>query len=310
MPSISKTFMAVVNPASANGTTGRAWPDLSERLTAAGLEHDARVTTRPGEATELTRQALAAGYRTIVSVGGDGTINEVMNGFFDGDRYLGEGARLGILSRGTGGDLIRTLGLPKDEGQAIERLKAGRVKRVDVGRARFTSHTGAETVRYFINIGDLGLGGETVARVNRTTKVFGGFVSFLWGTLATVATYRNKDIELVIDGGEPIRGRMTLVVVANGQYFGGGMRIAPQAVMDDGLFDIVTLGDCGRIELVRSIGKVYKGAHLTHPKIRLYRGKEVVVRTPDRVLLDLDGEQPGVAEVTFTLVPACLEVII
>ncbi len=306
----SSASVAIVNPASANGTTGKVWPALSERLRAAGIEHESRLTARPGHATELTRQALAEGYRTIISVGGDGTVNEVVNGFFDGDRRLGGDARLAILSRGTGSDLIRTLGLPKGEAQAVERLKAGRVKRVDLGRVTFVSHSGAAAVRYFINVADLGLGGETVERVNRTTKAFGGFLSFLWGTLATVATYRNKDVELVIDGGEPIRGRMALVVVANGQYFGGGMRIAPNAVMDDGIFDIITLGDCGRLEIVQSINRVYKGTHLTHPKIRAYRGREVVVRSPDRLLLDLDGEQPGLAEAAFALVPACLEVIV
>lgn len=320
----------VVNPASANATTGKAWPALAERLRAAGLEPEARLTRGPGDATVLAREALAAGYRTIVAVGGDGTVNEVVNGFFDGDRWLGEGARLGLISRGTGGDLIKTLGLSKEEGQAVERLKAGRTRRLDLGQARFLAHSGEQVVRYFINIGDLGLGGETVERVNRTTKVFGGFFSFLWGTLATVATYRNKEIEMVIDGGTPIKGRLNSVIVANGRYFGGGMRIAPNARMDDGLFDIVTLGDLGRLELVANIPRVYRGTHLTHPKVRSYQGREVVVRTPERVLVDLDGEQPGLcgtrpaetgpagarpagadrAGAVFTILPGQLDVII
>jgi YegS/Rv2252/BmrU family lipid kinase len=302
--------MAIVNPASANGTTGKVWPALSKRLTAAGLEHDARVTSRRGEASDLTRSALADGYRTIVAVGGDGTLNEVANGFFDGDRRLGQGARLGLISRGTGCDFIRTVGVPKEEEAAIEVLRTGHTRRVDVGRAVFTGHDGREAVRYFVNIAGLGLDGETVDRVNRTTKALGGFFSFLWGTLATIATYRNKDIEIVIDGGRPVKERMTLVVVANGQYFGGGMRIAPEAAVDDGLFDICTLGDCSRPELVGSLRKVYKGAHTTHPKIRFYRGKEVTVRSPDRVLLDIDGEQPGLADVTFTVLPGVLDVIV
>jgi diacylglycerol kinase family enzyme len=192
----------------------------------------------------------------------------------------------------------------------VERLKAGRTTRIDLGQVRFTGHAGGEEVRYFANIADLGLGGETVARVNRTTKAFGGLFSFLWGTLATVATYRNKDIELVIDGGEPIRGRMNSVVVANGRFFGGGMEIAPQAVMDDGLFDIVVLGDIGRLELVANISRVYRGAHLEHPKIALWHGKEVSVRSEETVLLDLDGEQPGQADAAFTILPGRLEVIV
>lgn len=307
----SAPILAVVNPASANGTTARAWPAISERLTAAGLEHDVEFTKGPGDATLITREALVAGkHETIVSVGGDGTANEVVNGFFDGDRWLGEGRRLGLVCRGTGCDLIRTLGIPKNEDAAVERLRAGTTKRIDLGRVRYTAHSGEEAVRYFINIADLGLGGETVARVNRTTKAFGGFVSFLWGTLATVATYHNKDIELIIDGGHPLKGRMNTVVVANGRFFGGGMEIAPEAVMDDGLFDVIVLGDIGRLELVRSIAKVYSGTHLDHPKISLSRGKEVVVRSPDTVLLDVDGEQPGRGDAVVTIIPARLDVIV
>jgi len=301
--------LAVVNPASANGTTGRAWPSISRRLEEAGIAHQAELTGAPGEATAITRQALAGGFETILSVGGDGTVNEVVNGFFDGERRLGEGVRLGLICRGTGCDFIRTLGIPKDEDKAVQRLTAGRTRRVDVGRVRFTAHDGGEVSRHFINIGDLGLGGETVARVNRTTKVFGGFVSFLWGTLATMATYHNKDVELVVDGGEPLRGRVNSVVVANGRFFGGGMEIAPEAAMDDGLFDVVVLGDIGRLELVRNIGKVYRGAHLDHPKISLTRGREVVVRSTDVLLLDLDGEQPGRGDAVFTVLPACLDII-
>jgi len=310
MGEVPISVAAVVNPASANGTTAKAWPGLADRLKTAGLEPKAFITKGPGEATQLTRRALAEGFRTIIAVGGDGTVNEVVNGFFDGDKWLGEGARLGLISRGTGGDLRRTLGLPTDERETIERLKTGRVKRVDLARVRFVDHAGNQAVRHFINVGDVGLGGDTVARVNRTTKAFGGKISFLWGTLATVAGYRNKDLEITIDGGEPIRGRMCMAVVANGQYFGGGMRIAPEAAMDDGLLDIVLLGDLGKVELVRNIGRVYQGRHTTHPKVKFYRGRTVTVRSTPPAQLDLDGEQPGRTDAVFTILPGLLEVIV
>ena len=305
-----KPWLCIVNPASANRTTGKVWPSISEQLKAAGLDHEARVTVGPGDATGLTREGLKAGFRTIVAVGGDGTANEVVNGFFDGEKWLGDGARLGLISRGTGRDLIKTLGLPKDEGEAIERLKAGRTRRLDLGRVRFTDHAGQPAMRHFINIGDIGLGGDTVARVNRTTKALGGKISFLWGTLATVAGYRNKDVELVIDDGEPIRDRMCMVVVASGQYFGGGMRIAPDAQPDDGLFDVAVLGNLGKLELIMNIPKVYKGTHVTHPKIKFYHGTEVVIRSTPPAMLDLDGEQPGRTEARFSLLPGLLDVFV
>ncbi len=304
------TFMAVVNPASANKTTGRAWAGISRRLREAGLEHESRLTTRPGEATELTRQALAEGYRTIVAVGGDGTVNEVVNGFFDGERWLGKGARLGILSRGTGSDLIKTLGLPKDETEAIARLKAGRTRRVDLGRVTFTDHAGQAAARYFINICGLGLDGDVVARVNRTTKAFGGKISFLWGTLATVAGYRNKDLEIVIDDGEAIKGRMCMVAVANGQYFGGGMRIAPQASPVDGLLDVVVLGDMGRLELVANLPKVYEGTHISHPKVSVWRVRQVEIHSVAPLYFQVDGDPLGETPTRLRVLPGALQVLV
>ncbi len=307
---VARPMLFVVNPASANRTTGRAWPGLAARLREAGLEHEARLTAAPGDASAITRQALREGFRTIVSVGGDGTVNEVVNGFFDGEKFLGQGARLGVISRGTGRDLIRTLGLPKDEGEAIARLKAGKTRRVDVGRARFLGHDGKAAMRHFINIGEVGLGGDTVARVNRTSKALGGKVSFLWGTVATLAGYRNKNLEVVIDGGQPITGRMCLVAVANGQYFGGGMRIAPDAAMDDGIFDVVIIADITKPDLLVNIPKVYKGTHTTHPKISFYHGREIAIRSSEGATVDLDGEQPGRADATFSILPGLVDVIV
>jgi YegS/Rv2252/BmrU family lipid kinase len=296
----------VVNPASANGKTGRRWPEIAAMLEREGLKFDANLTAGPGEATELTRRALRGGCGLVVSVGGDGTANEVVNGFFTAEGPVKKEAAAGFIAMGTGSDLIKTLGIPKDPGEAVKHLLRSPRRAVDVGRVAFTDHAGLEKTRYFINIADLGLGGDTVARVNRTSKALGGFASFLWGTVVSLLLYRNQPMCVSVDGQVVCDEPVTIVVVGNGCYFGGGMQIAPGAEMADGFFDIVILHNMNKASLLANLPKVYKGAHLTHPRVTSLRGRKVAIRSTGTALLDLDGEQPGRAPVDIELQPGAL----
>lgn len=307
-PAASPAAAVIVNPHSANRTTGKVWPALCRLLAEAGFDFRWDYTTGPLAAISMTRQALRAGYQTIVSVGGDGTLNEVVNGFFgENGSPINPDASLGVISRGTGCDFIRAAGIPKNELAAAARLFAVPARLVDVGRVRFRGHDGQENERFFLNIADVGLGGETVDRVNHTTKAFGGFVSFLVGTVASLALYSNKDVEIAIDGGEPLRARVCIVAVANGRYFGGGMQIAPRAVLDSGHFDVVIVGDLGKLELLWNLPRVYKGAHLTHPKVTCLTGRHVIIRSREKVFLDTDGEHPGFLDAEFSILPRVLK---
>lgn len=299
----------IVNPRSADGTTGSQWARLERMITREGLKGEARFTEGPGHATALVRTALAEGHRLIVAVGGDGTVNEVVNGFFSptGDA-LAPDAELGLLCRGTGCDFIKSLGIPKREDLALQRIRQGSSRPIDLGRADFRDAAGRETLRYFDNIAEAGLGGAVAGRANRSSKALGGFASFLVSTLATVATHRSQPMTVQWDDEAPLTLTALNVVVGNGRYFGGGMHILPQAELDDGLFDVLLMGDLGRGELVRNLAKVYTGKHLTHPKVRHLRARRVKITSTEPVLLDLDGEQPGLAPVTFTLQPAALRV--
>ena len=166
----------------------------------------------------------------------------------------------------TGADLIKTLKIPKDAEQAAGVIARGRTRRIDVGRLTFRDHDGAEVKRYFVNIASFGMGGAVDERVNRTTKVFGGFASFLWATLVTLFTYRNPPVSVSVDGGDPVELKITNVAVANGRFFGGGMMVAPKAEMDSGLFDVVFIGTMTVPEALGSISRIYKGTHLARPK--------------------------------------------
>ena len=303
----SLKIAAVVNPAAANGATAKQWPEIASMMEGEGLSFETFMTEGPEHATELARGALQKGCDLIISVGGDGTHNEVMNGFFTPQGPVRPEAQLGFISMGTGSDLIKTLEAPKDPREAIEHLMKAPAQAVDVGKLSFTDHQGERETRYFINIAGLGLDGDTVGRVNRTSKALGGFVSFLWGTVVSLMLYRNKEMAVTVDDQLVFEGMAVITAVANGRYFGGGMCIAPQAEMADGLFDVVIMHSLGKAALLFNLPKVYKGTHLDHPFSIFVRGRKVVIET-EEALLNLDGEQPGRGPVEVELLPLALQV--
>ncbi|NLA04836.1 MAG: diacylglycerol kinase family lipid kinase [Firmicutes bacterium] len=297
----------VVNPASANGATARQWPEIASSMEAEGLSFETLMTEYPEHATELARGALQKGCDLIISVGGDGTHNEVMNGFFTPQGPVRPEAQLGFISMGTGSDLIKTLQSPKEPGAALEHLLKAAPREVDVGKLSFISHRGNKEIRYYINIAGLGLDGDTVGRVNRTSKALGGFVSFLWGTVVSLMLYRNKEMAVTVDDKLVFEGPAVIAAVANGRYFGGGMCVPPHAEMADGLFDVVILHSLGKAALLYHLPKVYKATHLDYPFCIFVRGRKVLIET-EEALLNLDGEQPGRGPVEVELLPLALRV--
>ncbi|MDD2481067.1 MAG: diacylglycerol kinase family protein [Lutispora sp.] len=303
-----KKILAIVNPVSSNGSTGRQWPNFEKAIRDSGIAFDFVFTEYPMHAKELTQNALNSGYEVILSVGGDGTMNEVLNGFFQDGKIINENAALAVFSRGTGCDLIRTIGINKDVYSMIELLKEMKSSVYDVGSVEFTKYGGEKTQRYFLNVSDVGIGGETTFRVNKNSKALKGFLSFMLGALTTIFTYKNKNFEISIDDMN-INERLNSIIVANGKYFGGGMKIAPMAEMNDGYFDIIILGNFNKFELLYNFSKIYDGSHLSHPKVKHYRGKTVRVNAKQKALIEVDGEQPGVIEAEFHILPQKLKVL-
>lgn len=298
----------VVNPASGNASTGKRWDELSGRIRGLGLEHDALMTHAPGDATELAARAIREGATTVVAVGGDGTINEVANGFFV-EGVDASAAALGLLPMGTGGDFRRTVGVPDDFEPAIHALRERRLRRIDAGKVEAVGLDGSPMTRHFVNIADAGIGGVVVERVNRTTKLFGGRASFQYAAMMTLLTFKPPMVR-VESSEASFEGRAQNVVVANGQYFGGSMHVAPGAIPDDGLFDIVLFGDIARLEALRSINDIYSAKHLENPKVQAWRTGRLRVSSDERVLIDIDGEICGTLPATFTVVPLAIELVI
>jgi YegS/Rv2252/BmrU family lipid kinase len=290
----------LVNPASENGATGRRWPEIAKRAAAAGLSGDALLSERPGQLTELARRAADEGAQLLVAVGGDGTVHEVVNGIAGRP-----GVDLAILPRGTGRDFVRTYGIPRSLDDAVRTAKDGRVREIDLGRARFRSRQGEDAQAYFANIASAGMSGAIAKRANETSKALGGKASYFWSTFAVFARWRTSEIVVEV-GTETRRGRMHDVIVANGRYLGGGMMICPQAEPDDGVFDVLLIGDLTKRDLLLTLPKTYRGRHLPHPKAELLRGATVEIDADKPLPVELDGEQPGTTPVRFELVPHAL----
>jgi diacylglycerol kinase (ATP) len=218
-----------------------------------------------------------------------------------------EGVELAVIARGTGWDFVRTYGIPRRVDEAVAVALEGTTRTIDLGRAAYRSWAGPEVESYFANIASVGMSGAIAQRANETTKALGGKASYLWATLAVFARWQNNEVRLSV--GDEIRGgRMHDVVVANGRYFGGGMMICPEAEPDDGLFDVLLIGDLTKRDLLLTLPKTYRGRHLPHPKAELLRGAAVTVDAESPLPIELDGEQPGTTPIRFEVVPQALRV--
>lgn len=298
----------IVNPRSANGRTGRDWPGIEARIREACAPEAVVHTERPGHATGLARELLDSGYLQIVSVGGDGTHHEIVNGFFRDDAPVNPEARMAILPQGTGSDLARSLQFRTLE-DALTALRAGAVRPIDVGRARFMSHNDRNTTEYFLNCAHIGFGGHVADRVNRTSKALGGFMSFLIGVLRGLAS--SKSPVMTVTAGEScVSGRINDVIIANAQWDGGGMFVAPNAALDSGSFEVYVIDDLGIIAAVRNLHKVYKGRLMDRPDIvQHFRVQRIEAHSPERVLINLEGEQPGKLPASFEILPGVLNLV-
>ncbi|MSO57487.1 MAG: diacylglycerol kinase family lipid kinase [Thermoleophilia bacterium] len=292
----------LVNPASANGSTGRWWPELARRAAAAGLEGDVLLSERRGQITELARTAALGGAQRLVVVGGDGTVNEAVNGLAG----LPDPPELAIVPRGTGWDLARTFRLPREIEAAAQVALTGALVSLDLGRASYRASDGSPAETWFANVASAGMSGAIAQRANATTKAFGGKTSYLLATLRVFTAWTASEVRLTVDG-ETRSGRMLDVIVGNGRFVGGGMLMCPEARTDDGYFDVVTIGDLSKADLLRTIPKVYRGAHLPHPKAELLRGAVVTIDADTSLPVEFDGEQPGTTPARFEVVARALK---
>lgn len=293
--------IVIVNPSSASGGTGESWPQVASDLRSQFGSFRVIFTKHRGDAAALANEAARKGAKFIIACGGDGTISEVANGILSS----GKDVELGILPSGTGGDFRRTLEIPSQTRAAAQILRTGRTVRIDVGRVSFVDHYGAEAMRYFVGVASCGISTKVIERVKAQN------ISFAASLVQTAMRTTPTHLVVQLDDGHERRLLVLNLCVANARYFGGGMKIAPDAKLTDGKFDIVGIGDLSALKLFTSAPRVYLGSHLSMPEVSHALARKITVRPADRaaeVALEVDGELPGRLPATFQIIPEALRV--
>ena len=308
--------LVIVNPTSAQGRTRSTWPRVASDLRTHFGPFNCVFTEKGGDAKRLAVDGAREGRQLIIACGGDGTINEVANGILES----GVDAELGILPSGTGGDFRRTLGLPTHTATAARSLRMGLTRRIDVGRVTYQTKDDLQETRYFLGVASCGMSGQIIKRVKAektqwlpfdSSRWLSGRLTFANATLQTTLASVNTPLIYKIDDGEERRLTVANFCIANARYFGGGMKIAPRALLDDGRFDIVIIGDLSPFEIIANAHRLYAGAHLSMKQVHHAHATRVHLkpaRNNARVALEVDGELPGHLPATFEIIPKALRI--
>jgi YegS/Rv2252/BmrU family lipid kinase len=297
----------IINPRSGGGLSQRRWASYVGPLTDGLGPFDVRFTQAKGDGRRIAHEEALAGRVLIVAMGGDGTISEVADGIL----AAGGKSELGIIPRGTGGDFRRTLNLDDDMGKAAHRVRETPARTIDAGHVSFIADDGSPAARHFVNVVSFGFSSDVARRANDSSKKLGGRAAFLSATLRSLVSYDNADVVLSLDDQPERRMRLMLAAVGNGRFFGGGMKICPEALLDDGSLDLVMVGNLGRAAVMANLHRLYGGTHLTMKEVQGTRVRRMKVAPADssaKIPLEIDGETPGHLPASFELLKGALRV--
>ncbi len=309
---MNRKIAAIVNPQSAGGRTARRWSEIARQLERRLGRVEARVTERPGHAIELTRNLLSEGFDLIIGAGGDGTFNEIANGFIEADELMRPGSAMGILPAGTGGDFQRMFGFNEQDGlqQALDTLTTGEPQLIDAGKAEFIGVDGKAQTRYFVNLVSFGMGGSVARRSSNIFSALSGRSAFLWATFRVLMSYRGRTVRLTLDGeGPPAEYHITNVAVGNGRFHGGGMHPCPTALLNDGVLEVTVIEYMNVLRLLRDIRVLYSGEIYKHPKVHHLRGVHVTASAEQSTYIEIDGEPLGKLPLEISILPGKLPVL-
>lgn len=319
--SSSSLPLVIVNPTSAGGATARRWAGIASDLRTHFGAFECHFTRAANDARDIAARETKAGRTLLIACGGDGTINEVANGILSVEGNSGDKPELGILSSGTGGDFRRTLGIPTHSATAARALRDGHTRTIDVGQVTYTSGAGGESAsRYFLVVSSTGMAGKVLEKIKGessawlpapASRLFGGKLNFVAATLSTVMQFEKPKLVFEIEDGEERRATIINFCVCNARYFGGGMNIAPDAKLDDGVLDLVIIGDIERTRIIANIHKLYNGSHIGLEGVSHELIRHLAVRAEDsaaQILIETDGEIVGHLPAKYEIVPRALRV--
>jgi YegS/Rv2252/BmrU family lipid kinase len=306
--------LVIANPKSAAGSTRERWSAIASNLRTHFGAFNVAFTKGPGDGIEIARRAAAAGREFIIACGGDGTINEIANGIL----RSGNDAELGVFPSGTGGDFRRTIGMPAEIREAARALKEGEAKRIDVGKVSFVGHDDNPAERYFLNVTSFGLAASIIARVKGSNSLswlpidnVRGRASFALSTLQEVVAIGATTVRVKLDDKQERTLQTVNFCIANARYFGGGMKIAPAAKINDGLLDVINIGDINTAKIILNAYTLYRGTHLDLPEVKDTLAKRIEARPLNKdqeVHIEIDGELPGKLPAVYEVVPGAIRV--
>ncbi len=305
--------LAIVNPAARKGGVGKDWPQIEAKMAAVDVVPEVKFTNAPGDATGLARQAAADGFDQIISVGGDGTNNEIINGLVTDDSNPTPDILFSPLPVGTGNDLCRTLGFFADDGAGYRALANGEARRIDLLKARCRAEGGGTNTRYGVLHTAFGAAGEIAYRSDRSRllKKLVGDLSYYVVTLQVALTYRIRTIDLTIDDAPSARQMLFTGLACNNPYAGGSMFIAPDASLEDGVLDLVVFGDMPRRDILFKPPSWFRaGQHVHHPNVETVTGRRFHLDGDTTMLVTLDGETAGRLPLTVDVLPSMLQVLV
>lgn len=306
--SIQKEWLVIVNPNAGNKKGKKDWDRISALLKEEDLPFTVKFTERKGHAIAFTLEGITAGFRKIITVGGDGTLNEVVNGVFLNDACPTLDISLALIPVGSGNDWGRMFGIPLDYKKAIKIIRDNKQMVHDIGLVSFFNGPD-KTYRYFINIAGLGFESVVVRRTNiQKDKGRSGKLIYFYNLLLSLLSYNNTKAEIIIDGVKSISDVFS-INVGNGRYCGGGMRQTPDALPNDGLLDVTIIKGMGKFEIIRNLKILYDGTILNHPKIDGYKCKNIKVSSDSVIYTEADGESLGHTPAEFSIIPASINIV-
>lgn len=306
--------LVIANPKSAAGSTRERWSAIASDLRTHFGPFSVAFTKSPGDGIEIARRSAESGRTFIIACGGDGTVNEVANGILSS----GKDVELGIFPSGTGGDFRRTIGMPDEPREAARALRNGEAKRIDVGKVTFVDHDDKPAERYFLNVTSFGLAASIIERVKESSSLswlpldsVRGRASFALSTLQEVVALGATAVRVRLDDKEERTLQTVNFCVANARFFGGGMKIAPAAKVNDGFLDVINIGDIRTAKIILNAYTLYRGTHLELPEVKDTLAKRIEARplnSDSEIHIEIDGELTGKLPAVYEVIPSALRV--